>query len=1021
MAISYDDWKKQYEGLTTEQQKSYANMVKGNATATEYANRYIQEKQNAGTFGNQTATSYTNANQSTNTSSSNNYSSNSNNQNGSTYDYSSNNTGSNNNNNTWTTNTNNTGNTNNTTSSGSPLSDWKNGNGWTYWKFTFDADEYLDTNKFWKSNWEITVKEWTAAQTGRPDYEIETKERLTEMVNNLNTYWDSNPEFFNDRETFNRVFEYNTRQSQAQRDLLDSYWKKAQDYKKASSYNNSASFTSDLDSWNVSESEFEALKKYNQDVYIQWQKEMQDKLNAAIANLANPFSIDDMTTALNKIVEKFNLQAWDPYDIIWWWENMMQRTWAWDSMNEAKKHFTAADNAIAQIKRIQSNYSSSTWGNQSDTLVAARLQKALLPYETLLSNELSAWQHWQSLYNTQLGTANNYANTIQMQAKEDERIFQQKLAWLWFAIKAYTTRTPEQTAQLQLQVSQISQDMALLNQSKQNDLALYNMAATTRLQNQLNYEMQDLTVTDPKQLRANLSNVLDQWYEQYWDIIQRPKSQVIEDVIAYAKANNMSVWEALRKNFIEPLMSKQEYKNSIRDKYWMNTTNEYIKIWDSWAILSKNPDGSFSVSYLWWWTWVGWVWGTVWNDWVYKFSDAEVRDIWWDGKYTDTIWNDINSIWHILQSNDWLRVWTYTSKNWYTYNVYPDRETWIQATVNLLKKWYYWKTLADAAQKWIWQWKDISNAKSVIQQFWLSLDAKLDDSNVRKFIEAMWTWEWTLKWQSLDEWAKWGKDLSWYATVAETKWVTSDPYAWVSWYTNNWTEINSGWWITSLESTYAQDKWRSDWDRDAVLNWYWITIKDFNEQRKKYAEHMMATELQSTLQDSLDRINALIEWEDKENSWIWDYHQWWLDRMSVDTEGGKSWVDNLINPLWTYTDATKWKALFDYLKNNETLNKFLNLKQNWATFWAMQQAEWDMIASSVSELKWEQPKEVFQDNLKKVKERLENQMMELDPTYTADWWIPKDYLEKHWIKFEYQPWPWSVNIDLTWMIDYVAW
>ena len=68
------------------------------------------------------------------------------------------------------------------------------------------------------------------------------------MVNNLNTYWDSNPEFFNDRETFNRVFEYNTRQSQAQRDLLDSYWKKAQDYKKASSYNNSASFISDLDS-----------------------------------------------------------------------------------------------------------------------------------------------------------------------------------------------------------------------------------------------------------------------------------------------------------------------------------------------------------------------------------------------------------------------------------------------------------------------------------------------------------------------------------------------------------------------------------------------------------------------------------------------------------------------------------------------------------------------------------------------------------------------------------------------------
>ena len=76
-------------------------------------------------------------------------------------------------------------------------------------------------------------------------------------------------------------------------------------------------------------------------------------------------------------------------------------------------------------------------------------------------------------------------------------------------------RTPEQQAQLQLQTQQIQNDMSLLNQSKLNDLSLYNQYATAKMQNQLNYEMQDLTVTDPKQLRANLSNVLDQWYSQY--------------------------------------------------------------------------------------------------------------------------------------------------------------------------------------------------------------------------------------------------------------------------------------------------------------------------------------------------------------------------------------------------------------------------------------------------------------------------------------------------------------------------
>jgi parvulin-like peptidyl-prolyl isomerase len=57
--------------------------------------------------------------------------------------------------------------------------------------------------------------------------------------------------------------------------------------------------------------------------------------------------------------------------------------------------------------------------------------------------------------------------------------------------------------------------MNLLNQAKQNDLALYNKYANAKLDNQLNYEMQDLTVTDPKQLRANLSNVLDQYYDTY--------------------------------------------------------------------------------------------------------------------------------------------------------------------------------------------------------------------------------------------------------------------------------------------------------------------------------------------------------------------------------------------------------------------------------------------------------------------------------------------------------------------------
>jgi hypothetical protein len=68
--------------------------------------------------------------------------------------------------------------------------------------------------------------------------------------------------------------------------------------------------------------------------------------------------------------------------------------------------------------------------------------------------------------------------------------------------------------------------MNLLNKAKENDLALYNQrqqnelnleyeAKEFRLQNQLQNELTDLSVTDPTQLRANLNNVLSQYYAKF--------------------------------------------------------------------------------------------------------------------------------------------------------------------------------------------------------------------------------------------------------------------------------------------------------------------------------------------------------------------------------------------------------------------------------------------------------------------------------------------------------------------------
>jgi hypothetical protein len=41
---------------------------------------------------------------------------------------------------------------------------------------------------------------------------------------------------FKDRETFNKMFQYNERESEAQKQLLDSYWKRKEDMDRASQY-----------------------------------------------------------------------------------------------------------------------------------------------------------------------------------------------------------------------------------------------------------------------------------------------------------------------------------------------------------------------------------------------------------------------------------------------------------------------------------------------------------------------------------------------------------------------------------------------------------------------------------------------------------------------------------------------------------------------------------------------------------------------------------------------------------------
>jgi hypothetical protein len=197
------------------------------------------------------------------------------------------------------------------------------------------------------------------------------------------------------------------------------------------------------------------------------------------------------------------------------------------------------------------------------------MQKAIAPYNEQLQGLQYQYQDYSNLYSQKSATALQAANVRALQANENQRIWNQKCAALGFATSALSYRTPEETAQLQLQTLQAQNEINLLNQSRLNDLNRYNAYATAKMQNQLQQELTDLSVEDEAQLKANLNNALSDYYKNYGDIIQRSQAQTVEDIIKYAKDHNMSVAQAMTENFIKPLQNKPEYKQKVASDYQM--------------------------------------------------------------------------------------------------------------------------------------------------------------------------------------------------------------------------------------------------------------------------------------------------------------------------------------------------------------------------------------------------------------------------------------------------------------------
>lgn len=553
---NYDEWKQKYSTLNDNQRQMWNDKISwmdANSEARQFTERYNQEMNN---------------NQQ-----SNNNSSNFNNGNGTNWQ---------NQQNFDTPTVQKTENQNN------------NQNNQTY---NYDPNEKLDTSMFWASDGKVKVQEWTAQQTGMPDYQLDSDARTREITDNLNAYWQTNREYFQDRNTYNNMFHYNERSDQ-QKAVLDSYWKKKEDMNVAEKYNTADGIKSWMNDAEITPDQLNYIKEYSPEAYREWQQKQIDDINLRIANLATPADPTSNAELFNSLLTKLGLEPWDPYQIYDNWYDMAERLGVFSDSEKLKSYQNQLDANHSKMESIMSRYSASTWWTVSDALAAARMQKALAPYQQREVDLQNSYTTLLNGRNSNLAIANQSAQALAMQAQEDQRIWNQRLQGLGFAMTTASYRSPEQQAQLQLQTAQIQNDMDLLQTSMQNDLNRYNAYATAKMQNQLQQELTDLSVEDENQLKANLNNALSDYYKNYGDIIQRSQAQAVEDIIAYAKKKGISVAQAMTENFIKPLQNKAEYKQKIATDYGMIAKQSITSInWRS-VIMTTNPNWSISYQYI---------------------------------------------------------------------------------------------------------------------------------------------------------------------------------------------------------------------------------------------------------------------------------------------------------------------------------------------------------------------------------------------------------------------------------------
>lgn len=480
------------------------------------------------------------------------------------------------------------------------------------------------------------------------------------------------------------------------------------------------------------------------------------------------------------------------------------------------------------------------------------------------------------------------------------------------------------------------------------------------------------TWTDAQKQIA-LKNVLDWYYDKYWDIIERSEWQVINDVMRLAKEKGISLNDALEENFLSFLRAKPWFKQ-------LNTATSsnvsFTKIWEDadWNAVYWFVDTYDKTVTPYWNAASSW---TAWNidtstRWGKAKSIQEIVKYDW----TDDLQSVVSDIYSKFK---WDKYW----ECWYLVNDYYKAVTW--DTKNLItgtfdeRKWLFTKNTPSEWDIVMFDWTNAPKASDKQKTYWhVGIVESLDDTGMW-IVDANWDWNWTVDRRHINYSDPLYQDrvYGFYSIPEEKKtswgWYDYDvqsPEA-----ISAFEEFNKLW--KSWLDTTAKQKRAKELYSSLNTDERWFKVMADAYWDKQNAEQAFNNiKLIDRLIDDIDNLPDLRTrnriWT-VSSAWILRWQEWdyWIGSIAI----LESMDDEEL------ANYNKWASNYDMLMSNLMYDKYQDIKSTWGTFWSMSNAEWENLRKAATNLQFNQDEETYLTNLKALRNEFQNLA-----TYWSKWW-----------------------------------